>query len=894
MRSPLDPGVPTPYRSLGRRGPTPAIIALLVLAVALHACAQDRPTLVISDCDDPTGWQGVTVSTEHVAQGTGSLRWQLAEPKGIGLTDIPHDWSAYNTLRFDLYAENALGSPVWLILYSEDPAQEGPDYFSLRFTIDFEGWKSFVVAFDEIGKARQPLGWHQIDSFRLHSAWDPNIEVNPEAVVYVDNIRIEQFDNIGPRMTDEEFFAALDLDRPELATVQQAVGAGDLEAAKSAWAAYLRERRTPRWTEMWYERPEPVAPERASLGAAQRALEHRFSFQSREFELGQDIDWSSNQMTEGESATVEWNASLNRHGLFSSLAGAWWRTGDRKWSDELVAMWTDWIEDAPVLLNSSGNSPYHWAWETLNTAVRGSNSWPQSFFTTLDSPSWTDDAIVMVTKSFAEHARHLMRYPSHGNWLTAESTALYYIGTLFPEYREAEQWRDTGLQRLYVQMEEEVYPDGLEYELALGYGLWVLRNYSDVLDFALLNDQEVPGDWLDRIEAMYDYVLYASMPSGLVAGLNDSGNADRQPYMERAARYFPERADFAWAASGGAEGEMPAETSRAFDYSGHYVMRTGWGPEDRFLLMDAGPFGSGHQHEDKLTLIMYALGRMHLVDAGNYMYDRSRWRRYVLSTRGHNTVRVDGLDQHRRARELRDTWILPFPFEPLRNPWASGEDFDFVQGAYDEGYGDDNAVQVTHTRSVLFVKPDYWIVVDRMTPEDDAAHEYESLFHLDADEATVDDDLRVTSVTGEGQSYLTIVPLPTEGLGVEVVKGVEEEPVQGWSWAMVGRRGAIPTARYTLSGAGEQTMVYLLWPVAAGAEAPITAFRRIDAGTGAVAGEVALADGSRQLFLFQPESAARTFGGYETDAPVAFVEVEADGTIGRSFVYGGNELAPAR
>ncbi|MGD9496716.1 MAG: alginate lyase family protein, partial [Armatimonadota bacterium] len=836
---------------------------------------------------------GASADAEHVTQGAGSIRWRLAEPKGIGTAAIPHDWSAFNALCFDLYAENAVGSPLWLILPSEDPAQEGPDYFSLRLRLDFEGWKHFILPFDEIGRVRQPVGWHQIEAFRLHSAWDPNIEVNPEAVVYVDNVRLEQFSDTGPRMTDPEFFAALDLERPELAAVQQAVAAGDLEAAKSAWAAHLRQRRMPRWFEMWYDRPEPVPPERANLGAAERALAHIFSFQSQQFELGADIDWSSNQMTEGESATVEWNASLNRHGLFSTLASAWWRTGDRKWTDELVAMWLDWIEDAPVLLNSSGNSPYHWAWETLNTAVRASNAWPNSLFRTLDSPSWTDEAIVTVTKSFAEHARHLLAWPSHGNWLTAESTGLYYAGVLFPEFREAANWRQVGLQRLYAQMEEEVYPDGLEYELALGYGLWVLRNYSDVLDFALLNEQrdELPADWLERIEAMYDYVLYASMPNGTVPGLNDSGNADRLPYMERAARYFPDRADFAWAASGGAQGEMPTDTSRAFDYSGHYVMRTGWGPEDRFLLLDAGPFGSGHQHEDKLTLILYALGRMHLVDAGNYMYDKSRWRRYVLSTRGHNTVRVDGLDQHRRG--LRETYVLPFPFQPIGNPWVSGEDFDFAQGSYTDGYGDDNAVRVTHTRSVLFVKPDYWLVVDRLTPEDDAVHQYEALFHLDADEAAVDDDLVVTSLTGDDQSHLVIAPLPTEGLSVEVVKGVEEEPVQGWSWAMIGRSGAIPTAIYRLSGAGVQTMAYVLWPVEANGAPPLATLERLDAPEGTLAGVLALADGSRHAFVFQPRAAEAAFGGSTTDAEVAFVEVRGDGTIGRSFLYGGNELRPA-
>ncbi len=868
-----------------------AIASATWLAIS-PAWAQDRPTLMVSDCDDAAAWSGVSADTEHVTQGHGSIRWQLAEPKGISTEAIPHDWSAFNALSFDLYAENAIGSPLWLILPSEDPDQEGMDYFALRLRIDFEGPRHFVLPFDEIGRTRHPVGWQMIQKLQFHSAWDPNTDVNPEAVVYVDNVRLEQFSDTGPRMTDGEFFDALDLERPELAAVKRAVDAGDLDGAQSAWAQYLRERRMPRWFDMWYERPDPVAPERASLGAAERALAHVFSFQGQQFELGPDIDWSSNQMTEGESATVEWNASLNRHGLFSALATAWWRTGDQKWTDELVAMWLDWIEDAPVLMHSSGNSPYHWAWETLNTAVRASSAWPNSLFRTLDSSSWTDEAIVTVSRSFAEHARHLLAWPSHGNWLTAESTGLYYTGVLFPEFREAGQWREVGLRRLYDQMEEEVYPDGLEYELALGYGMWVLRNYSDVLDFALLNEQrdELPADWLDRIEAMYDYVLYASMPNGIVPGLNDSGNTDRLRYMERAAKYFPDRADFAWAA-GDAQGEMPADTSRAFDYSGHYVMRTGWTPEDRFLLMDAGPFGSGHQHEDKLTLILYALGRMHLVDAGNYMYDHSRWRRYVLSTRGHNTVRVDGLDQHRRG--LRDTYILPYPFEPLGNPWVAGDDFDFAQGSYTEGYGDDNAVRVTHTRSVLFVKPQYWIVVDRLTPEDDASHEYEALFHLDADEATVGDDLSVTSITGDDQSHLVIAPLPAEGLSVEVVKGVEEEPVQGWSWAMLGRRGAIPTAIYRLSGAGEQTMVYVLWPVEAGGASPISGLEPLDAGADAVAGALTLADGSRHSFVFQPRAAEAHFGEFSTDAEVAFVETRPDGTVGRSFLYGGNQLRPA-
>lgn len=57
-----------------------------------------------------------------------------------------------------------------------------------------------------------------------------------------------------------------------------------------------------------------------------------------------------------------------------------------------------------------------------------------------------------------------------------------------------------------------------------------------------------------------------------------------------------------------------------------------------------------------------------------------------------------------------------------------------MQGTYNKGYGDDNQVRVTHTRSIMFVKPEDRIVLDRMQPQDEQEHAYEFLFHLDATE----------------------------------------------------------------------------------------------------------------------------------------------------------------
>ena len=181
---------------------------------------------------------------------------------------------------------------------------------------------------------------------------------------------------------------------------------------------------------------------------------------------------------------------------------------------------------------------------------------------------------------------------------------------------------------------------------------------------------------------------YERMPDGCLPATNDSTFGATYPRTRAEQNYFwyPTERNLqlmAWAFGGevGDEGgeytlfrrdpELDFSNVRPLNPSGASVVRpdVGWAilrsgdsandadgrRPSAALMLDYGPFGSGHGHPDRLNLSYYDFGKELVTDLG-YLSWGHPFHPWLRSTASHNQVIVDGKPQAQAAGELEAFW----------------------------------------------------------------------------------------------------------------------------------------------------------------------------------------------------------------------------------------------
>ena len=131
------------------------------------------------------------------------------------------------------------------------------------------------------------------------------------------------------------------------------------------------------------------------------------------------------------------------------------------------------------------------------------------------------------------------------------------------------------------------------------------------------------------------------------------------------------------------------------------------------------------------------------------------------------------------------------------------------------------------------------LVIDRLTPADDAPHTYQLLWHLNA--AAVETDGLSVRSADPGQPNLALIPAQAADINVRVVSGQETPEFQGWKGIKNHQQGEYtptPTAIYEWTVAGPARLVTLLYPMRPGETCPVAA---VNASSDVAARDIRLA-----------------------------------------------------
>jgi hypothetical protein len=240
-----------------------------------------------------------------------------------------------------------------------------------------------------------------------------------------------------------------------------------------------------------------------------------------------------------------------------------------------------------------------------------------------------------------------------------KNSAVGLVGLLLDDKELIAAAIDDPKEGFRVQVEKGVNADGAWWEGAWGYHFYTINALLPLAEGARSRGIDL---YTPQLRKMFDAPLAFAMPNGALPNFNDSAEvklAGHAPLYEIAyarfkdARYLTvlagsERTSLHALLHGvAALPPAPGHDAASANYpvSGFAILRRGNSASASWLALDYGPHGGGHGHPDKLSLILYARGRVIAPDAGITSYGSPLHQTWFRTSVAHNTLVVDEKNQ---------------------------------------------------------------------------------------------------------------------------------------------------------------------------------------------------------------------------------------------------------
>lgn len=583
-----------------------------------------------------------------------------------------------------------------------------------------------------------------------------------------------------------------DLDTPGLEKVKQAHAKGNLVQACKELLAYYKNGHTA----AYLRKPQPPIT-RKTVAEADTILKNVFVVQNVRGEVPYLPDGHRDWYYKGPNNDKEWAWLSNRHTQLGEVYEAFMETGNPKYARYIDAFLRDFIIKSMPYPAAKSSTP---VWRGLEVAARV-KVWSRIFYGLMGSPHLSPATQLLLLSSLPDHAHYNRYFHSGNNWLTMEISALATVATNFPEYKNADEWLTYAIATMTESMKGQVYPDGTQTELTSHYHQVALANFALFKDICDRANRPLPDFFNETIVRMYDYIARTIRPDGYRI-LNNDGDrgSDRELLLKAAEKYH--KPEWAYLASNGQQGTLPAQgPSYFFPWAGQLISRSGYDAAAHWSFFDIGPWGSGHQHSDKLHLSVSAYGRDLLVDAGRFAYTgevAEKFRPYATGSAGHNLILIDGNGQKPGPT------LAKVPLGDSHNKITP--EFDYATADFADFKNTEGTAR--HTRALLYIRGGFWVVVDRI--QTDRPRKIETLWHWHPDCAVTQDGSTIKTTNPKGN--LAVVPVSNQKMVVRFVKGQEQPEIQGWYSPEYNLYRPNTATIYSADITRDQTFVWLLFP----------------------------------------------------------------------------------
>ncbi|GEM_PF-5791638 len=480
------------------------------------------------------------------------------------------------------------------------------------------------------------------------------------------------------------------------------------------------------------------------------------------------------------------------------------------------------------------------------------------------------------------------------NWGVTQTSGNYLVLMNMPEIKAYDQWRSASDDRFEILMDHSIYEDGACSEVSMGYTSYSLNGFSITQEYA--DEMGVNIPFTDFVkDGMVKLALYLARMTGPNYVDPQQGNCYNYTgsyikHIQRVYNIIPDNPYIAYIATEGKVGRPLEETSVIYPISKKIMMRSGWGDNDLYLQTNVDGGVKQHGHEDDLATNIFAYGRYLLIDPryNNYNND-DPYRIWYNSTEGHNTVVINDMTQKGNSWAFSQSNIPNGGARGYIFDWETNASYDFMKArtenfknypsAYTKGYGQG----FNHYRSILFIKPNFWIVSDYAGPvpgskTENAENNYRQLWHVLPNANVGEDQLTVTENGIIGRTNYDDVNMqvvtPNDGT-------VKPELKDGW-YSESGANYAVKYFSFGKTQTGNATFDTLLRPETTDNQAEIKSKKlELDVNNGGASaarfvidevGNDLRTDISYYILHDEAQKNMRQFGSYETDGSLAYVE----------------------